>query len=140
MAVKGSYKTKHKEELQKYLESRNGSHFCASDIYEHFKATGNPIGKTTVYRQLEELVDSGEVKKFIIDENSCACYEYTGNRCRHSDCIHMKCEKCNRLFHLECDDVLELEKHILEHHNFRINRNRTVLYGLCSDCDGEKKD
>lgn len=139
MAIKGSYRTKHKEELQKYLESTKGSHFSASDIYDHFKAIGHPMGKTTVYRQLEDLVSSGEVKKFIIDENTSACYEYAGSLCSHSDCIHMKCEKCNRLFHLECSDVLELEKHILAHHNFRINRTRTVLYGLCSDCDGEKE-
>jgi Fur family ferric uptake transcriptional regulator len=135
MESKGKYKTKHKEELREYLDGRGDEHFSAADVYDHFALMGRPMGRTTIYRQLEEMVSSGEVKKYIIDENSSACYEYLGGRCDHADCIHMKCEKCGRLIHLECRDVTALEKHVKEEHGFRIDRIRTVLYGICSECD-----
>jgi len=139
MAEKSGYKTKHKQEMLEYLEATKGNHFTAAEIIKYFKETGNPIGKTTVYRQLEELIASGDVKKYVIDENSGACFEFIGGECKHHDCYHMKCEKCGKLFHLECHEIEELKKHIEEHHGFHLNMIRTVFYGLCDECDGKCK-
>ena len=121
--------------MLKYMEERDGEHFTAADIYQFFKKSGSSIGRTTVYRQLEELVSAGEVKKYVIDENTSACYEYIGGHACHPESYHMKCERCGKLIHLECDEIAALEAHIAEHHDFRLDPLRTVFYGICRECE-----
>ena len=116
------------------MESRGSRHFTASDIYDHFIAHGTPIGKATIYRQLDELTACGRIKKYIIDESTSACYEFVTDNDNCPDSYHMKCEKCGRLFHLECDEITVMEKHIAEHHDFRLDPQRIVLFGVCKDC------
>ncbi len=138
MEKKAQYKTKQRAELQEYLASTKGKHFTAADICAHFKNREKHIGTTTVYRRLEELVNAGEVKKYFIDETSSACFEYIGDGAPQAErcaCYHLKCEKCGRLIHLECDEITALETHITEHHGFRIDPVRTVFYGICEDCE-----
>ena len=136
MVQKISYKTKQKEELLSYLETIPGVHFTAADISDHFRAQGKSIGITTIYRQLDRLVEEGQVSKYYIDESSSACFEYIdpeGNCCQNS-CFHCKCEKCGKLIHMECREIELLQSHFMEHHGFRIDPTRTVFYGVCSDC------
>ena len=56
MNAKPKYKTKQREILLEHLKTIPGEHFTAGDICEYFKMQGSPIGQSTVYRQLEELV------------------------------------------------------------------------------------
>lgn len=136
MDPKSKYKTKQREILINYLKTTSGGHFTAGDICEYFKQQGSPIGQSTVYRQLEQLVDEGLINKYIIDATSPACFEYVGTDC-HADgevCFHCKCEKCGRLIHLHCDDLIEIQSHLLSEHHFTLDPLRTVFYGLCEDC------
>jgi len=134
-STRGQYSTVQREELVSFLEENRGTHVSVTDICSHFKKIGKPIGTTTVYRQLERLVDEGEVNKYIIDLNSPACFEYIGERgMSGSTCFHCKCEKCGKLIHLHCDDLEETQLHLLSEHGFRLDPKRTVLYGICAEC------
>lgn len=134
MHSKGQYKTKQRDELRTYLESVPGRHITAGDVCEYFRNSGKPIGMATVYRQLEKMVDEGIVTKYNIDANSPACFEYLGNHLSEETCYHCKCESCGKLIHMHCDELPELQKHILEHHGFAIDPVRTVFFGLCQEC------
>ena len=136
MNSRSKYKTKQREILLAYLETVPGVHITASDVCEYFKKQGASIGQSTVYRQLESLVDEGIINKYIIDGSSPACFEYIGTDChREADiCIHCKCEKCGRLIHLGSDEIEDLQTHLLSEHQFRLNSMRTVFYGLCGQC------
>mgnify|MGYP000686480787 FL=1 len=46
----------------------------------------------------------------------------------------MKCLKCGKLLHAECDFLNGLSEHIEKEHDFVIDGERTVLYGVCGDC------
>ncbi len=72
--MKRQYNTKHRDALLTYLKSRPGVHMTAADVCSHFRTEGDAIGTTTVYRQLDRLVDEGLVSKYFIDENSPACF------------------------------------------------------------------
>ncbi|MCR4939735.1 MAG: transcriptional repressor [Treponemataceae bacterium] len=140
MSSRSKYKTKQRETLIAYLESMPGTHITASDVCEYFKEKGQPIGLSTVYRQLESLVDEGIVNKYTIDASSSACFEYMGGD-SHKDaeaCFHCKCEKCGKLIHMHCDELSEIGEHLFKEHNFKINSMRTVLYGICDECMDEK--
>jgi Fur family ferric uptake transcriptional regulator len=136
MDPRSKYKTKQRESLLAYLESRPGTHITVSDVCAFFRAQGAPIAQSTLYRQLERLVDEGLVNKYVIDGSSPACFEYVGPD-SHADaevCFHCKCEKCGRLIHLHCEELEEIQGHILAEHCFRLDPRRTVLYGLCDAC------
>lgn len=135
------YRTQHREELLSYLKTIRGQHFTVADLHAHFLEIGKPMGTTTVYRQLERLVDDGVVSKYVIDPNTSACFEYTGEKQEREEqlCVHCKCERCGRLIHLHCEEMQMIELHLRAHHHFLWNPLRTVFYGICEDCRAEKK-
>ncbi|HHU53450.1 MAG TPA: transcriptional repressor [Clostridiaceae bacterium] len=132
----GGYKTQQKTELMSYLEQMKGKHVTVNQIIEHFSEIGVQIGVTTIYRQLNRLVDTGLVKKYFIDEISGSCFEYVDINCKNSDQdhFHLKCEICDQLIHFECQEVMELQNHVKAEHGFIIDPVRTVFYGTCKKC------
>lgn len=135
-----SYKTKQRESLLNYLQSVPGVHVTAEEVYEHFKKSGEPIGKSTIYRRLESLVDEGKLRKYVVDGKSPACFEYRpeGEHLGEGSCFHCKCELCGKLIHLNCEDLGKIEEHLSNEHKFKLNTLRTVFYGICESCAGEE--
>ena len=136
--------------MLEYLKSVKGNHVTAAEVYEHLAGLkecggeetstrngGRKIGQATVYRQLERLVEEGFADKYIIDQNTPACFEYIDHEeCGEGLCVHGKCLKCGKLFHLHCDELRELREHLEEHHGFIPDFRHTVIYGLCEECAG----
>ena len=110
MASSSNYKTKQREIMLSYLESRPGVHITAEDVYEHFRAQGVTIGQSTVYRQLEKFVAEGLLNKYVLESGSSACFEYVGMTVhkKNETCFHCKCEKCGKLIHLKCEELEEI--------------------------------
>ena len=139
VSQRSNYKTKQKEILINYFKSSPGVHITAGDVCEHCKSVGENIGQSTVYRQLEKLVDEGIINKYIIDPGSPACFEYVGED-SHQDsdvCFHCKCEKCGKLIHMHCEELEEMGLHIMKEHGFKVDAVRTIIYGLCEECSRE---
>ena len=136
MSSKQEYKTKQKEDIIEYLQNNEGSHITVNDIYEHFKSQNCSVGQTTIYRNLEKLVDTGLVNKYIVDINTPACFEYVNPKSHGNGdmCFHLRCEKCGLLFHTHCDELKSVVEHIKEEHNFVLDPKRTVFYGICEKC------
>ncbi len=138
--IRSKYKTKQRDMLLAYLKALAGEHITAGDVCDYCKEQGAAIGQSTVYRQLESLVDEGLVNKYTIDSNSPACFEYVGPDV-HSDkdtCFHCRCDRCGVLIHLHCEELKEIEEHLLKEHGFKLNSMRTVFYGLCENCAKEE--
>ena len=136
MPSRSKYRTKQREKLLRYFRSAPGIHITAGDLCNYFKEQGYPIGQSTVYRQLESLVDEGILNKYIIDGNSPACFEYAGTEDPDDSGVlfHCKCEKCGKLIHLQCEELEKINGHLYREHQFRLNPLRTVFYGLCESC------
>ena len=133
-AAQGTVQNQQRDELRAFLEQAPGRHITAGDVCEYFRQAGRPIGMATVYRQLEKMVDEGIVTKYSIDANTPACFEYLGTHLNEDTCYHCKCQVCGKLIHMHCEELPELEKHILEHHGFAIDPIRTVFFGVCREC------
>lgn len=138
MQSRSKYKTKQRELLLEFFQAAPGVHITAGDVCDHFKTHEPPIGPSTVYRQLESLVDEGILNKYIIDSGSPACFEYVAPDSHHThegeSCYHCKCEKCGKLIHLHCNEIREIQSHLMEKHHFQLDPLRTVFYGVCEDC------
>lgn len=133
---KGRYATRQRGELLAYLETVKGLHFTVQDVCAYFRMQGRPIGLTTLYRQLERMVEDGAVRKYIIDKTSPACFEYVGAKggCPQPVCFHCLCERCGRLIHMKCEELEGIAAHLKAQHGFSVNPARTVFYGICADC------
>lgn len=130
-----SYKTKQRLYILEYLKQNMDEHITADKIIEHFKLIGNPIGKATVYRYLENLVEENMVRKYIMpDRNTAACFQYVDKNSSCNSHYHMKCIKCGALIHIDCNELKELANHIYNEHNFQLDIFKTVLYGTCENC------
>lgn len=136
MTRRSTYQTRQMKELREFLASTDGKHVTVKDICRYFDEAGRPVGTATVYRNLEKLVEEGVVAKYSADPSDSACFSYigSGEECCHPVCFHLKCQKCGRLIHLECDEITRLSEHMLRAHGFELNPVRTVFYGLCEDC------
>lgn len=135
MNVRNQYNTRQRSRLLEYMQAVPGEHFTAKDVCDYFQACGTPIGVATVYRQLERMVEDGVVNKYIIDANSPACFEYVDRQATcGEECFHCKCEKCGKLIHLHCEELVQIRSHLKEEHHFTLDPLRTVFYGLCEDC------
>jgi Fur family ferric uptake transcriptional regulator len=136
MSEKMKYKTKQREEVLTYLKTVPGQHVTVADIVRYMRDKGSSVGTTTVYRQIERLVDEGVVMKYIVDANSPACFVYTpeNNVAVGEPCFHCKCESCGKLIHLHCEEIAMIQGHLRAEHGFVLDPKRTVFYGTCDAC------
>lgn len=134
--AKGQYKTRQMTELLTFLKSVGGNHVTVNDIRKYFEDKGISVGTTTIYRNIEKLVEEGLVTKYIIDGNSSACFQYIEKQEDFGKHIsyHCKCEKCGKIIHMQCREIESLKQHMMEQHGFDLNELRTVFYGICSEC------
>ena len=130
MATRKAYNTRSLKLISEILASMDGAHMTAEEILNSLKERGENIGLTTVYRNLEKLVLSGEVRKYS-GEGS-ACFGFSGEHC--AEHFHLKCSACGKLFHIECEHIERLAEHISHHHGFAVDNTKTVLYGVCGEC------
>ncbi len=126
------YMTNQKKQLLSFLQQHGDRHFTVEQIIEglgHDKA-----GKSTIYRQIVQLVDEGIVRRFEAPGSKSFVYQFAGAT-GGCDChFHLKCTKCGRLIHMECAQLSAVQQHIAAEHDFFIGSNRAVLYGECTAC------
>lgn len=131
--MKTEYNTRQRALIIEFLKE-NSAHVTVRDIIQHLSEQGIRVGTATVYRTLDKLCALGVVRKFVVDERSGACYQYThGAEC--DEHFHLKCVSCGALIHMDCGFLEQMEKHIFEDHGFTVSSGKTVIYGLCADCN-----
>lgn len=129
------YHTKNKVKIISCLKKNNEKHLSVEQIYDELS---HQVPLASLYRNLDELVEEGSVRKFVIDRNNSACYQIVDDGNEHNH-FHLLCTKCGKLIHLECHEVDHLLKHIESEHNFNIDITKVTLYGVCEECAKEGK-
>jgi Fur family ferric uptake transcriptional regulator len=117
-----------------FLQAHESEHITAAQVVEHFERGDVYIGRTTVYRQLEKLVNSGVVRKYVFDESAGACFQYIGKDGCAGEHLHLMCEKCGELIHTDEAILPNVTKGILEKYEFTVDVNKSVFYGICRSC------
>ena len=128
------YKTKHKTELIEFLKKNEDKHLTIHEIQRSLKG----IPQANLYRLMDSLVKSGQVRKYFIEPNSSCCFQYVDSEHCHEH-FHLICKKCGKLIHLECDEVDHLLQHIKYDHGFDIDVSKVNFYGECEECRKEAK-
>ena len=69
-----AYRTRQKDAVLSCLRGLEGRHATAAEVAAALREAGQSVGLSTVYRQLEQLVNEGAVKKFLTGDGS-ACFQ-----------------------------------------------------------------
>ena len=124
------YKTKQKDIIINIIKNLKHK-FTVKDIYD---SISNEVGLTTIYRVVDKLVEDNILKKYLSNDNV-VYYQYL-EKCSKQNHFYLKCEKCNNIFHIDCDCINELSGHILNEHKFKANNKNIIIEGVCERCTG----
>lgn len=146
--TKTAYQTPARRALVDFFSSHPDRHFTAEQICTLLCDTddriasgtsrGEFIGKSTVYRQLSRLCAEGCLRRFediAPDGSAVHVYQYLPSEGCEAH-FHLKCLRCGRVCHMECDHTDALLTHIRTAHGFAVDSGSSILYGLCDRCGG----
>ena len=121
------------------LQSGAQRSLTVDEITARINENGGKVGRTTVYRHLEALLAQGRVRKFSDGSGKCATFQFVPDPgdCEHH--MHLKCVRCGKYIHLDCDEMQQVNAHIFEAHHFRVDNVQSLLVGLCEDCLKEER-
>ena len=92
-----NYQTKQKVIILDLLQRNQSVHLTVEQMLTILKNEETPVGKTTLYRFLESMIEQGEVQKYTLD-NMTSCYQYIGGDEVHNH-YHLKCNCCTQIFY-----------------------------------------
>lgn len=133
------YQTEQKKILLAYMKAHSDRAFTIEELCEQMKEELNlktVPGKSTVYRVMPELVEEGQVKRFVKGNSRKFLYQMMcGDHCsRH---LHMKCSVCGKLYHMEDEESEALLLQVMQKHHFQVDEGKTILFGQCESCGQE---
>ncbi len=132
---KKHYNTSGKAALIDFLSSHPDEQFTADRLcallYGNTKCR-----KSSIYRQLSDLCERQVVRKFRNEETDCSLFQYVGEACDCDGHFHEKCIRCGKVEHLDCHASAEFFEHLRKEHGFEVLCGRSILYGLCAECNG----
>lgn len=134
------YNTRQKQSILDCLMEREGEHVSADTIRLSLLNKGTSVGLTTVYRNLDKLVEQGVAIKYHAAEGGSASYQYVGDTSEHCGHYHLVCLDCGDMVHLHCNIIDDFSKHIKEIHDFSLDSLKTVFYGYCASCKAAGKE
>ena len=136
--MEAGYQTRQKRQILQCLMENAGSALTVDALTDRINAAGHCAGRTTVYRFVEKLASQGQVRKFPQDRGKSATYQYLPHPDACEKHLHLKCSRCGKFIHLDCEILRQMDSHILEEHGFRVDHAKSVLFGLCEDCRKEE--
>lgn len=133
--MKKERNTEQKEIILNYLKQHSEQHISINEIYEELK---DDVGKTTIYRIINHLIEKGKVTKIPLENGQGFCYKYNSKNENCNNHYHLICEKCNHLYHFESEEVAKVSEEAEQNEDFKIDNNRIVFYGVCKDCKNKE--
>ncbi len=126
MALKYS---RQRESIKKYLANTK-EHPTADMVYTNIRKQYPNISLGTVYRNLNLLVDQGDVIKFTTGDGS---DRFDGKTSKH---YHFVCTECSEVSDLFMDDdfINMINKSASSGFKGEIFGHDTLFYGVCKKC------
>src|SRR4051812_38986282 len=109
---------------------RQEGHTSADDLFERIRHEASGIGRATVYRTLQWMVDAGIARKVDFGEGR-SRYEPSYRHPRH---FHLICNTCHSSSEFLSSDVESLMEEIAGARNFASMQHVVQIYGTCEKC------
>ena len=105
-------------------------HFTAEQLYGLVKKVEPLVGKVTVYRTLEHLVESGMVEEFSI-KKGVSTYEHVVGHDHHD---HLVCLNCGNIEELSSQKLEKLKKEEAQAKGYEVVSHSLKIFGYCPRC------
>lgn len=125
------YMTKQRKILQDYLSQRIDTELSAKKVAEDLSDQG--ISLSAIYRNIADMEKEQQVVT-CLKEGSRELYFRYLNEETCPACIHLSCKVCHRIEHLPPEDSSAFQNTMAEKHQFQLDLQSTVFYGVCQDC------
>ena len=104
------------------------THPTIEEIYSAIHKEHTSISKTTVYRNLRQLADNGQIRKISLSDG---LERYDGCTDRH---YHFKCKACGCTIDVDMEQIAGINDMIREKHGFQVDEHDVVFTGICVKC------
>lgn len=125
------YSTGQREILLSFLRERPDQQFFIEEIYEQL-CVSKDISLSTIYRNINKLVQEEEVRRFAKEGSRKFLYQYIGDT-NCSEHLHLKCNVCGQIYHIDDESMNAILLSALKN-NFMVDKKKSMLYGLCMSC------
>lgn len=119
--------SRQREAIKEYL-AQTKEHPTADTIYVNIRKEYPNISLGTVYRNLNLLVDHGEIIKINCNDGS---DRFDGNPEPH---YHFICNSCKKVADLEMESIDAIKTKAQENFDGKIHGYDIHFYGKCHDC------
>lgn len=119
--------TAQKAAIRAALE-RSDSFVSAQDLHAELRDEGVTLGLATVYRNLNEMAESGEADVLQAEPNV-QLYRFCGDAHHH----HLYCVECGRTVEVEAP-IEDWVDTVAAEHGFTRVRHVVDIFGVCADC------
>ena len=128
------YKTKAKECIIEFLKKHEDKSFTAKDIYNEIVNSGNNINIATIYRNIDALVEKGQLLKTKDSQSDSTTYQYVEDpfECHHH--LHIQCKNCGKIAHVDGKEFDELAYFIENKLGYTLECGQSKLLGFCKEC------
>ena len=132
-----SYHTKTSDLIAQFIQTKLDQGFTASELSAFLKENGVSVNKTTVYRNLDKMTESGRLAKRKSMTSDGFVYQTAEEENHCAEHIHFQCCKCGSVIHLSDKKTERYLKSLSDDLGLQINLNISSLNGLCQKCRNE---
>ncbi len=129
-----TYHTKTLDLISQFIQTKEDCSFTAGELSAFLKEHGVVVNKTTIYRNLEKMTESGRLIKHKSMISDGFVYEAAEEENHCAEHIHFQCCKCGSVIHLSDKKTEEYLKNLSEELGLQINMNLSSLKGICQKC------
>ncbi len=129
---KGLKNTKHRLAILNILEEQ-AQPVTAEQIFMELNHYDLSTSMSTVYRELDSLVNKDLVLKVKINESNRTLYEY--NRMIHKH--YLVCLGCKKMISLDMCPLKTYEEKLQEQTHYIITDHKLNIYGYCPECQAK---
>ncbi|MFC1566677.1 Fur family transcriptional regulator [bacterium] len=118
------------------IMENSDTHLSVDDIYNKVKKQHDGVNLTTIYRNLEILINMGIVLKYDFGDGR-ARYELVSHFDKKPFHIHLICKSCGRVIDVEdfmCEHKNKKVETIKKKYKFLIDEEIHQFRGICSNC------
>ena len=133
-----SYHTKTSNLISQFIQTKMDKGFTAAELSSFLKKNGVDVNKTTVYRNLDKMTESGKLTKHKSMVADGFVYQTAEEEQHCEEHIHFLCSKCGSVIHLSDKKTERYLKSLSDELGLQINLSQSSLNGICNKCKNKK--
>lgn len=124
--------SRQRECIKACLQARH-DHPTAEDIYRDVREQLPSISLGTIYRNLAQLTENGEIRKITVGDG---VDHYDDRTDQH---YHFVCRSCHKVLDLKMSFDMAIDESAAEELGALVEGHMTFFYGLCGNCNSKEE-